>query len=133
MILINCWQILDSSVGDISNIAPVARCAMAGATSNRSSSTSSITSNPAMLGKERLSRSISLSLSLKSPLETVPSSTEQSPIDDVVGAEAANLPPVRSITADLSPTTALARLTFDAMEADQQKTEVCHSFLLINK
>ena len=80
------------------------------------------------MGKERLSRSISLSLSLKSPLETVPSSTEQSPIEDAVGAEAANPPPVRSINADLSPTTALARLTFDSMETGQLKTEVFFFF-----
>jgi len=130
-------EILDSSVGDVSNIAPAARCAMAGATSNKSSSSSSSNNNPCIMGKERLSRSISLSLSLKSPLETVPSSTEQSPIEDAVGAEAANPPPVRSINADLSPTTALARLTFDSMETGQLKTEESskeeHSFLLVSR
>jgi len=158
-------EVLDSSVGDISSTSPVARCAMASSGGNSSggnssggnssggnsssssgSSSSSSISNPSMMGKERLSRSISLSLSLKSPLETVPSSTEQSPSDDVVvvgggggggGTEATNLAPVRSITADLSPTTALARLTFDAMETDQQKTGESskeeHSFFVVSR
>jgi len=107
-------EVLDSSVGDISNIAPVTRCALA----NKSSSST----NACTVGKERLSRSISLSLSLKSPLETVPSMpSSPNDVDHVDGADV-SLSAARPM-ADLSPTTALARLTFDAMETDQP-TEV---------
>ena len=101
-------------MGDISNIAPVTRCALV----NKSSSST----NACTVGKERLSRSISLSLSLKSPLETVPSMpSSPNDVDHVDGADV-SLSAARPM-ADLSPTTALARLTFDAMETDQP-TEV---------
>ena len=117
-------EVLDSSIGDIST-APVTRCAL-GLVSGVN-----VKNLPCGLGgRERLSRSISLSLSLKSPLETVPSSPDQSPIEEVDdsvdrGIIGGQQQPASLIQqADLSPTTALARLTFDAMETDQQSEVV---------
>jgi hypothetical protein len=118
-------EVLDSSIGDIST-APVTRCAL-----GLVSGVNVKNNAPCGLGgRERLSRSISLSLSLKSPLETVPSSPDQSPIEEVDdsvdrGIIGGQQQPASLIQqADLSPTTALARLTFDAMETDQQSEVV---------
>lgn len=91
--------------------------------------------------RERLSRSISLSLSLKSPgLETVPHSCSPSPdhllqnpfgfgLDEVDGS-------TRPMTADLSPTTALARLTFEAMDTQagpDEEVKESSSYVLVSR
>jgi hypothetical protein len=120
-------EVLDSSVGDVTNCLQPSSQPSPMVSSRCTSSTSS----PAP-GRERcLSRSISLSLSLKTPaLETVPHSCSPSPssdhllqnpfgfaglvVDEVDGSTTKTRP---ILTADLSPTTALSRLSFEALEA----------------
>ena len=85
--------------------------------------------------RDRLSRSVSLSLSLKPPslLETVPHSCSPSPDDelplDQVDGGAANC------RLDLSPTTALARLSFEAMETspEAQQEHQSSSYLMVSR
>jgi hypothetical protein len=123
-------EVLDSSVGDVTNCLQPSSQPM---TSSRCTSSSTTTSTSPAPGRERcLSRSISLSLSLKTPaLETVPHSCSPSPssdhllqnpfgfaelvVDEVDGSTTTKTRPI--LTADLSPTTALSRLSFEALEA----------------
>ena len=126
---------LDSSVGDVSCLPPASassRCPL-----------SNSNASPAPV-RERLSRSISLSLSLKSPgLETVPHSCSPSPdqllqpspfgfglVDEVDGTTS------RPMTADLSPTTALARLSFEAVDAQagaDEEVKESSSYVLVSR
>lgn len=129
---------LDSSVGDVSCLPPTSASSRCPLTSNNVS--------PAPNVRERLSRSISLSLSLKSPgLETVPHSCSPSPdhhllpnpfgfgLDEVDGGGTS-----RPMAADLSPTTALARLSFEALEGtpsglDEEVKESSSSYVLVSR
>ncbi|XP_032784480.2 serine-rich adhesin for platelets isoform X2 [Daphnia magna] len=124
-------EVLDSSVGDVTNCLQPS-CQATAVSSPRCPATTTTTATSPAPGRERcLSRSISLSLSLKSPgLETVPHSCSPSPsssdhllktpfgfaglaVDEVDGSSKSR--PI--LTADLSPTAALARLSFEAYEA----------------
>lgn len=82
-----------------------------------------------------LSRSISLSLSLKPPslLETVPHSCSPSPDDDLTLQDQVD---GGSIRHDLSPTTALARLSFEAMDQTSptdDQNQSSSSYLMVSR
>lgn len=120
-------EVLDSSVGDVTHLQPSASI-----------------STPPTARERCLSRSISLSLSLKSPvLETVPHSPSDHPlktaftalaVDEVDGNQSKHRP---ILTADLSPTAALSRLSFDAYEADRMpvecETKESSSYLMVSR
>ena len=127
-------EVLDSSVGDVSSAClpppPLA-----------THRTTTPLASPMACGREqqRISRSISLSLSLKSPGSAVLSSPDNpfgfSP-DQVDGGGGGGLALPTAMTADLSPTTALARLSFEAMDSSNAPgpaEESGHSYLMVSR